>query len=165
MREVIRIRHATERDVSAIDKAIVGWLNWRTPREESIKRAMENKEILVAYQDSKVIGFIHFVLHEDIIDDGPNLFITCLYVAHKFHNKGIGSELLDKAIKKGLDEAAVEIETSTASPDARRLYEALQFKQFIGDWTMGEVFLELDIDKYRQSQKPCSIARAGWSNQ
>lgn len=103
MSEVIRIRQATKRDVSAIDRATVEWLNWRTPREEPIKRAIGNKEIIVAYQDSKVIGFIHCALHEDIVDGGLNLFITCYYVAPRFRSKGIGSELLDKAIKKGLE--------------------------------------------------------------
>jgi GNAT superfamily N-acetyltransferase len=157
--ETIRIRQAAKRDVSAIDRAIVEWLNWRTPREESIKRAIENQEILVAYQDSKVIGFIHCVLHEDIIDGGPNSFITCFCVAPKFRNKGIGPELLDEAIKKSLDEGAVGVEASTASPDARRLYEVHHFKQFMGNATMGEIFLELEIDKYGRSQKPGRVKR------
>ncbi|HVP16191.1 MAG TPA: GNAT family N-acetyltransferase [candidate division Zixibacteria bacterium] len=159
MPETIRIRQAAKRDVSAIEREIVEWLNWRTPREESIKRAIENKEILVAYQDSKVIGFIHFVLHEDIIDGGLNSFITCFYVAPQFRNKGIGSELLDKAINEALTEGAVGIAASTAGPDARRLYEAHHFKQFMGKGTMGEVFLEMDMDKYGRSQKPSRVKR------
>jgi len=154
LRGVIRIRQATERDVFAIDRALVEWLNWRIPRVESIRRAIEKREILVACQGSKVIGFIHCVLHEDIIDGGPNSFITCFYVAPEFRDKGIGSGLLEEAVKKALDKGAVGVEASTASPDARRLYEAHHFKQFMGNWTMGEVFLELDMDKHGRSQKP-----------
>lgn len=130
------------------------WLTWRTPREESIKRAVENKELLVADQNGKVTGLIHCVMHEDIIDGGLNSFTTCFYIAPEFRNKGIGSELLDRAIKDAIEKGAAGIETSTASPDARRFYEAHHFKQFMGNWTMGEVFLELDIEKYRSSQKP-----------
>jgi GNAT superfamily N-acetyltransferase len=154
LREAIRIRQATKKDISAIDRIMVEWLNWRTPREESIKRAKENKELLVADWKSEVIGFIHWVMHEDIINGGPNSFITCFYVASEFRNNGIGSELLDRAINDALDKGAVGIETSTANPDARRLYETRHFRQFMGNWTMGEVFLELDMEKYKQSQKP-----------
>jgi hypothetical protein len=59
----------------------------------------------------------------------------------------------EKAIKDALDKGAVGIEVSTASPDARRLYERHHFKQFMGKGTMGEVFLELDIEEYKRNQK------------
>jgi ribosomal protein S18 acetylase RimI-like enzyme len=153
LKENIRIRQATKKDISAIDRIIAEWLNWRTPREESIKRAMENKELLVADKNSEVIGFIHRVMHEDIIDGGLNSFITCFYIGPEFRNKGIGSELLDQAIKDALDKGAIGIETSTANPFARRLYERHHFKQFMGNWTMGEVFLELDMEKYTRNTK------------
>jgi len=159
LRKVIRIRHAAKKDISAIDRRIVEWLNWRTRRVESIRRAVENKEILVAYLDSKVVGFIHCPLHEDIIDGGLNSFITCFYVAPEFRNRGIGSKLLDKATEEALNKGAVGVEASTASPDAMRLYEAHHFKQFMGNWTMGEVFLELDVDQYRRSHGPHSVSR------
>ena len=153
MRENIRIRQATKKDISTIDRIIAEWLNWRAPREESIKRAVENKELLVANKNSEVIGFIHCVMHEDIIDGGLNSFITCFYIGPEFRNKGIGSELLDRAIKDALDKGALGIESSTASPIARRFYERHHFKQFKGNWTMGEVFLELDMEKYERSSK------------
>lgn len=153
MRENIRIRQATKKDISTIDRIIAEWLNWRAPREESIKRAVENKELLVADRKSEVIGFIHCAMHEDIIDGGLNSFITCFYIGPEFRNEGIGSELLDRAIKDALDKGALGIETSTASPIARRLFERHHFKQFKGNWTMGEVLLELDMEKYERSPK------------
>jgi GNAT superfamily N-acetyltransferase len=153
LKDVTRIRYATGKDVFAIDRTIAEWLNWRTPREESIRRAVENRELCVADRKGEVIGFIHYVMHEDIIDGGLNSFITCFYVAPEFRNKGIGSKLLNKAINDALDKGAVGIETSTANPDARRLYEMHHFKQFMGKWTMGEVFLELDMQEFKRSQK------------
>jgi len=92
-------------------------------------------------------------MHEDIIDGGLNSFITCFYVAPRFRNKGIGSTLLNSAIEDALDKSAIGIETSTSNPDARRLYEKHHFRQFMGNWTMGEVFLELDMKKHKQNQK------------
>jgi GNAT superfamily N-acetyltransferase len=151
--KLIRIRPAKQKDVSTIDRIIVEWQNWKTPRKESIKRAVKNKELLVADLKGELVGFIHYVMHEDIIDGGLNSFVTCFYVAPRFRNKGIGSTLLNSAIGDALDKSAIGIETSTANPDARRLYEKHHFRQFMGNWTMGEVFLELDMKKHKQNQK------------
>ncbi len=96
-------------------------------------------------------------MHEDIVDGGLNSFITAFYVTPEFRNKGVGSILLSRAIKDALDKGAVEIETSTASRDAKRLYERHHFKQFMGKGTMGEVFLELDIQEHKQNLKMKSI--------
>lgn len=147
MRETIRIRQATNKDISTIGKTIEEWQKWKTSRELSIKRAIENKELLVADRKGKVLGFIHCVMHEDIIDGGLNAFITCFYVEAEFRSKGVGSLLLDRVIEDAIRKGAVGIETSTASPEARRLYERHNFRQFMGIWTMGEVFLELDMKK------------------
>ena len=147
MQTKIRIRQGTKGDVSTISETVEKWLKWKVPRELSIKRAVKNSELLVAESKGKVIGFIHYVIHEDIIDGGPNAFITCFYVEDEFRNKRIGSLLLDRAIEDAVRKGAVGIETSTASPDARRLYERHNFEQFMGKWTMGEVFLELNMEK------------------
>jgi ribosomal protein S18 acetylase RimI-like enzyme len=149
----IRIRQADNKDILAIEKSIAKWLNWEAPREESIKQGIRKKELLVADQQGKVIGFIHKIMHEDIIDGGLNSFITCFYVAPEFRNTGVGSKLLRKAMKDALDKGAVGIEVSTASQDARRFYERHHFKQFMGKGTMGEIFLELDMEEYKRSLK------------
>jgi len=115
---------------------------------------VENGELLVAAnRENAVIGFIHTVMHEDIIDGGPDSFITSFYVDPEFRNKGVGSRLLKRAVAYSIKKGAIGIKTSTASPDARRFYEAHHFKQFMGDWTMGEVFLEL-YTKARPRTRP-----------
>jgi ribosomal protein S18 acetylase RimI-like enzyme len=145
LRKTIRIRQATKKDISTISEIITEWLEWKVPRELSIKRAVENKELLVADRKGTVIGFVHYVMHEDVVDGGLNAFITSFYVAPEFRNQRIGSLLLGRAIDDAVRKGAVGIETSTASPEARRLYERHNFKQFMGKWKMGEVFLELDM--------------------
>lgn len=145
MKGSVKIRRSAERDVPAIKKMIAEWLSWEVPREKSIKRAGRNKELLVAECEGEVIGFIHYVMHEDIVDGGLNCFITAFYVAPEFRQKGVGSNLLRLAMRDALAKGAVGIETSTANPDARRLYEKHHFRQFMGKWSMGEVFLELNM--------------------
>ena len=152
MRKPIKIRRATEKDISIIEKSIAHWQNWQNPREESIRHAIRNSELLVAAKQDKVVGFIHYIMHEDIIDGGLNSFITALYVTPEFRDRGVGSSLLREAMRDVLGRGALGMETSTANPDARRLYEKHHFKQFMGRWTMGEVFLELDMKKHKRSQ-------------
>jgi ribosomal protein S18 acetylase RimI-like enzyme len=153
LRAPIIIRSGTWSDVSAVEKAIARWQSWEVQREKSIRRAIRNKELLVADREGELVGFIHYAMHEDVIDGGLNAFITTFYVAPEFRDKGVGSKLLRTAIKDALKRGAVGIETSTANPDAKRLYERHFFRQFMGRWTMGEVFLELEMNKYRNKRK------------
>lgn len=152
MRGSVNIRRATEKDIPVIAASITKWLDWDVPRERSIEQAIKNDELLVAELEGRVEGFIHYVLHEDIIDGGPNAFITCFYVAPEERNKRVGSMLLTEALRDSLKRGVVGVETSTANPDARRFYERHHFKQFMGKWTMGEVFLELDTKQHQENQ-------------
>lgn len=134
-------RHQTGRSL------LLRWLNWETRRgrEESIKRATEQEELLVAEFHAKVVGFIHYVLHEDIIDGDLNAFITAFYVTPSFRGKGVGSLLLKEVIEDSLSKGAAGVETSTIYREAKKFYEKRGFKQVIGD--IGEVFLELDVQE------------------
>jgi len=146
----IKVRKGTVEDISSIERLLLKWLNWKIPRQESIKRATKNGEVFVAEKQGKVVGFIHCVIHEDIIDGAPNGFITAFYVLPRFRRSGVGSALLNAAILNAFEKGAVGIEASTANPEARQLYEKHHFKQFMGKSNMGEIFLELDIDEYKK---------------
>lgn len=158
-----QVRRAKEEDVSIIDKYITKWLNFDVSREASLRRAVKNKELLVTDYKRKLVGFIHYVMHEDVIDGGPNSFITAFYVAPEYRNKGAGSRLLQAAIADALERGALGVEASTANPDARRLYERHHSEQFMGKWDMREIFLELNIPKYRHSfgQKSVETSKIG----
>jgi GNAT superfamily N-acetyltransferase len=73
----------------------------------------------VAEVRSLVIGFIHYVMHEDIIDGGLNSFITAFYVSPAYRGKGVGTLLLTEAIEYSLAMGAVGIETSTIHASGR----------------------------------------------
>jgi GNAT superfamily N-acetyltransferase len=105
----------------------------------------------VAVDRDTIIGFLHYVNHEDIIDGGPNTFITAFYVSSRYRRKGIGSRLLERAIGDSLKKGEVGVETSTIHRLAKKLYERHHFKQTMGD--IGEVFLELDIPEYLKAKK------------
>jgi len=114
-----KIRRAKEEDISVISKCITEWLNFEVSRETSILRAVKNKELLVADCRGKLVGFIHYVIHEDIIDGDPNSFITVLYVIPEYRNKGVGSTLVKAAIADALKRGAIGVrhQQPTRMPD------------------------------------------------
>jgi len=144
------IRRAVTTDAPAVEALLSEWLDWRPEfgRDRSIQGAITRKELLVAELESRIIGFIHFVLHEDIIDGGPNSFITAFYVSPQYRDKGVGTRLLRKAINDSLENGAVGVETSTIHRKAKILYEKNHFKQTRGD--IAEAFLELDIQEHNR---------------
>ncbi len=105
---------------------------------------MTKKELLVAESASRVIWFIHYVIHTDIIGGAPNAFITAFYVSPSHRGMGVGLALLRRAVMDSTNRGAVSIETSTIHSGARSFYVKHEFKQPHGD--IGEVFLELDVE-------------------
>ena len=153
MGRALRIRHAVATDASAVKGLLSEWFDW-TPtngRLQSIRRAIRNREMLVAKEGERLVGFLHHVNHEDVIDGGRNTFITAFYVSPKYRRKGVGSRLLRTAIDDSLTRGIVGVETSTIHRLAKELYQRHHFKQTRGD--IGEVFLELDIPGYVRARK------------
>ncbi len=142
---VMTIRFAKLQDVDEIKTLVEKMIEESThlvpklDRSTAIERATRKREIIVATKDGRTVGFIHGVLHEDIIDGAPNFFISSFFVLDNYRNMGIGSSMLSSAIDHAIRNGATEIEVSTMSKDARRLFERFGFTQH-----NGEVFLELD---------------------
>jgi GNAT superfamily N-acetyltransferase len=155
----LTVRRAAKIDALAVDRLLSEWFDWKpiSGRLDSVHRAIAKGELLVAEVSSSVIGFIHYVMHEDIIDGGPNSFITAFYVSPSYRRKGVGTLLLERAIADSLARGAVGVETSTIHASAKRLYEKHCFEQTMGE--IGEVFLELDVPEYLRTTKRGSISK------
>jgi GNAT superfamily N-acetyltransferase len=157
--DIPAIRRAVKIDALAVDSLLSEWFDWKpdSGRLYSIHRAITKRELLVAEDNSRVIGFIHYVMHEDIIDGGLNSFITAFYVTPTHRGKGVGTLLLNEAIADSLTMGAVGVETSTVQKFAKKLYEKYHFGQTMGE--IGEVFLELDIPEYLRTKKSGNISK------
>jgi GNAT superfamily N-acetyltransferase len=149
----IVVRRALMADALRVDALLSEWFDWKpeSGRLASIQRAVRKRELLVAVIHSRIIGFIHYVMHEDIIDGAPNSFVSAFFVTESYRRRGVGTLLLEAAITDSIAKGAVGVETSTIHALARKLYERLHFKQTMGD--IGEVFLELDIHEYQKREK------------
>ena len=141
----IVVRLAAQLDLPSIDSLLVEWLSLPRQRDLVFKDSVRNGELWVAELNGAFAGFLHQVVHNDVIDGGPNSFITALYVSPKYRRSGVGSALLRKAIQDTLKKGVVGIEASTTNPEARKLYEKYGFKQF-----KGEISLEMDMDRARE---------------
>ena len=139
------VRRALIRDAPRLNLLLHEWLGWDPGhgRILSIQRAIRNREFIVAEARSQIIGFVHFILHEDVIDGAPNAFITAFYVQEGLRGVGVGTRLLREATVQSAAHGATFIETSTIHCEAKAFYETHGFRQTIGD--IGEVFLELDV--------------------
>ena len=146
------IRRACTKDAPRLEALLHEWLNWspEPDRGKSVRRAITNRQFLVAEVDSQLVGFIHFILHEDVIDGAPNAFITAFYVQEWLRGLGIGTRLLREAIIQSAARGATFIETSTIHSEAKAFYESHGFRQTIGD--IGEVFLELDVGEFLEGR-------------
>ena len=146
------VRRAQIKDASRLASLVHEWLNWdpSSGRAPSIDRAIRTHEFFVAEVESTIVGLIHFVLHEDVIDGAPNAFITAFYVQERHRGKGIGEALLREAVMASARRGATFIETTTLHSRAKAFYERHGFRQTFGD--MGETFLELDVAGYLEAQ-------------
>ena len=62
---------ALKADAPAVDRLLSEWLDYKpdSGRLESIQRAITNGELLVAQDYTRIVGFIHYVMHEDILTE------------------------------------------------------------------------------------------------
>src|SRR5207245_5723201 len=100
---------------------------------------------------NRIVRYINYINHEDIIDGAPNSFISANYVSSRDRGRGVGTLLIREMIKDSLARGAVGVETSTIHARAKKFYERQHFKQTLGD--IPEVFLELDIQEYLRANK------------
>jgi len=80
-------------DALSIDALLSEWFDWKpeSGRLESVQRAVRKRELLVAEVYSRIIGFIHYVMHEDIIDGASNSFISAFFVTESYRRRGVGN--------------------------------------------------------------------------
>jgi len=126
----LTIRSAKERDVVAIENIIYKWIRWRRERADTVMKALrdENHQILVAELDDQVVGVLHQIFYLDILNGGHNSHINFLLIEEEHRGKGIGSQLLDKAIKNAKEKGIIEIHVDTIYKEAARFYRKHGFK-------------------------------------
>jgi len=126
----LMIRPASESDVVAIGDMIYRWSGWQRERAETIRKALHgaSHQILVAELDGKVVGVLHQIFYLDILNAGLNSHINFLLVEEEHRGRGIGSQLLNEAIKGAKEEGCIETHVDTIYKEAAEFYRKRGFK-------------------------------------
>jgi GNAT superfamily N-acetyltransferase len=126
----LSIRSAKKSDAVAIEKMIYKWIRWHRERSETIRKALHHKnhQILVAESDGKVIGVLHPIFHLDILHGGYNSHINLFLVDEEHRGRGVGSQLLDKAIRTAREKGAIEVHVDTIYEEAEEFYRKRGFR-------------------------------------
>lgn len=104
------------------------WINF-------VKKVIENGEgeILVATSEEKLLGYIFYSCSSPLILRENRCVIYDLYVVPEFRGKGIGSELLKKALERIRSRGFKQVRIGVLSQNARalNLYEKFGFKEVL----------------------------------
>jgi ribosomal protein S18 acetylase RimI-like enzyme len=139
------VRTATNKDVRAIEDAILEWSrerwpNWRPERTETIRHILKDKlhSILVATTSNEVTGVLHLVFYPDIVTGTMNCHLNFLLVKKEYRGQGIGRKLLDEAVGLARKKDVDEIHVDTMFQEAAEFYRRYGFKD-------DGVWLELSL--------------------
>ncbi|HEX9962624.1 MAG TPA: GNAT family N-acetyltransferase [Pyrinomonadaceae bacterium] len=110
---------------------------YETPLPESYIKAFEeieadkNNELVIAEIDGAVVGTLQITFTPSIsFQGGKRATIESVRVDEKYRGRGIGKELMKRAIERAKQENCftVQLTTNADRADAHRFYENLGFK-------------------------------------
>ncbi len=139
-------RLARKKDARAIEDMILEWSKpqwpkWQPERAKTILEVLgdgKNHLVLVAETSDEIVGVLHLVFYLDILQGSLNSHVNFLLVKEGRRGKGIGSSLLDDAVRKARKRGAIEMHVDTIFEDAAKFYKKYGFKD-------DGVWLELSI--------------------
>ena len=134
----INIRRAEEKDTPVLEDLLLQFSEWPLQRDQTLHRIMREttSELLVAESNQEIIGLIHQIFFLDPVHAGLNSYITSLFVKESHRKKGIGSQLLQKAIESAKKKGVIEVHVDTEENNVR----AMEFYQKSGFKKVGVVF-------------------------
>ena len=134
----IIIRRADEKDIAVLEDLFLQLSEWSLQRGQTLHRIVKEtaSELLVAESNQEIVGLIHQVFFLDPVHAGLNSCITSLFVKEPQRKKGIGSQLLQKAIENAKKKGVIEVHVDTEENNVR----AIKFYQKHGFKKAGIIF-------------------------
>jgi len=127
------IRQAEEKDAPALEDLFLQFSELSLQRGQTLRKIMKEttSELLVAESNQEIVGLIHQVFYLDPFHAGLNSYITSLFVKKPYRKKGIGSQLLKKAIENAKKKGVIEVHVDTEENNANAIefYQKHEFKK------------------------------------
>jgi len=127
------IRKAGTKDVEVLGRLFEEFSGWHIERSVSIQKAITDSdgELLVAEVYGRVVGFVNQVFFEDPLHAGFNSLITDLFVKTEHRERGIGSELIKRALECAKKRKVKEVHVTTREDnhEAMKFYEKHRFNK------------------------------------
>jgi len=128
-----KIRLARKEDVKAIEDMILEWSTsqwpeWLPKRTEAILKALEDPNHLVSEINEEIVGVLHLIFYSDILLGSSNCHLNFLLVKERYRSTGVGSRLINEAVKQAKEKGAIEMHVDTKFDDAAKFYRKLGFK-------------------------------------
>ena len=122
------IREALGRDIDGIIEVLkTTYLQDEEWARKALKKLLvtENYVVLVAEVDGVIVGFIDYYILPSIWEKWYEATINYLFVHKDYQDMGIGSKLLEEAIKRADEGGIVELHVGTEKKNRRaiRLYK------------------------------------------
>jgi len=129
----IVIRQAEEKDTPVLEDLFLQFSEWPLQRGQTLRKIMKEttSELLVAESNQKIVGLIHQIFFLDPVHAGLNSYITSLFVREPHRKKGIGSQLLKKAMENAEKKGVIEVHVDTEEDNTRAIdfYQKHGFKK------------------------------------
>jgi len=134
----IIIRRAEEKDIPVLEELFLQFSDWPLQREQTLRNIMKDptSELLVAESEQEIVGLLHQIFFLDPFHAGLNSHITSLFTKEVHRKKGIGTQLLKKAIENAKQRNVVEVHVDTEEENA----SAIAFYQKHGFTKAGVMF-------------------------
>lgn len=121
--EILKTSLKIQREAYEIEAQFIGSRNI-PPLQETMNQLKEATEMFLGYFDNEnLLGFIA------LEDEEQDLRISRLVVHPKYFSKGIGTQLVQHALKHLRNGRRVIVSTGDRNTPAKRLYEKLGFSQ------------------------------------
>ena len=137
----MKIRNGITKDISEITKLLeeLGRPQpknklERTKFEKLIQQYLsdDDKQILLAEDNSKIVGMASLVFLPRLNQNKPELWIPDLVVSKDYQNKGIGKELVKACVKiaKTKNCFRIRLESGNKRKDTHKFYKKTGFEQY-----------------------------------
>ena len=89
--------------------------------------AYEPVHALVAEQDGRLLGLVHYIFHRSTISLGPNCYLQDLFTHEEARGKGVGALLIEEVYQRARAAGSPRVYwlTHETNATARRLYDRI----------------------------------------